>query len=160
MLSLCFSFKAEGLYPSLLQYSPSNWNNSSFELLVVGIEVFLCSFQDFEVCQELTSGFGIKELCWVEGKGSVPPKSGKVCMSVRCSSAWTSALPPCSRRKWLVQIWWEKRLSQKCPKETCTFLLAALEHTEGRKGFPLGPGLLLEGRLGTQTGESRSWWGL
>lgn len=34
----------------------------------------------------------------MEGKGSVPPKSGKVCMSVRCSSAWTSALPPCSRR--------------------------------------------------------------
>lgn len=82
----------------------------------------------------------------MEEKGSVPPKSERLCLSVSCSSAGTSSLPPYSQ---------EKVAGADMGRHE-VILLAALEHTEGGKGFPLEPGLLLEGRLGTQAGQPRS----
>lgn len=110
------------------------------------------------MCQELTSGFGIKEFCWVKEKGSASPKSGKMCVLLQCWDFFPVTLFP-GESCWCSN-WWNMRLSQKYPKETCVFLLSALEHTEGKKAFPLEPGLLLEGKLRTHTGESRSWWSL
>lgn len=69
MLSLCFSFKTVGLHPSLLQYSPSPWNNFSFELLIIGIEVFLCSSPG------LWSMSGIN--IWVRHRGTPPEWEGR-----------------------------------------------------------------------------------
>lgn len=108
--------------------------------------------------QELTSGFGIKGLCWVELKGSVPPKSGKVCMSVCCSCSGNSSLPPYSQEKVVGAGMVRCDVITKMPKGNFYLPPGSSGTHRGKERLPLEPGLLLGGRLGTQTGESRSWW--
>lgn len=160
MLSLCFSFKAVGLYPSLLQYSPSNWNKSSFELLVIGREIFLCSSPG------LWSVSGINVRVWHKGallggiEGLCPSSKWKgvhVCVLLQCWDFFPATLFP-GESCWCRygEIWGYHKNAQR------KFVSSSWELWDTQRGgkerLPLEPGLLLEGSLGTQTGDLRSWW--
>lgn len=152
MLSLCFSFKTVGLRPSLLQHSSSPWNNSSFELLVIGTEAFLGSLPGLWSLSGISQGL-TQNSTWVRGRNSVPPKRSKrVCVTVWHSSA--ERFPHTAhRRKLLVQTWGDTRRSQECFQRQLTCppaggqALAALEDTWSwtAKAFLQSQGCVLRG---------------
>lgn len=168
MLSLCFSFKTVGLHPSLLQYSPSPWNNFSFELLLIGIKVFLCS------SPRLWSVSGINVRARLRGsppgwEGRAPslPNEAKerACVAVRHSGAPPSPQPLYSQDKAVCADVGRYEVFAEMPRGNMC-LSSGLRRSRGCSGrhVPLqlkskgfGAGLLLDGRLETQTGESRPW---
>lgn len=169
MLSLCFSFKTVGLHPSLPQYSPSPWNNFSFELLLIGIKVFLCSSPGLWS----VSGINVR----ARHRGSPPGWEGRAlslpgevkeraCVAVCHAGARTSPQPLYSQEKAVCADVGRYEVFTKMPRGNMC-LSSRLRSSRGcsgrhvqlkSKGF--GAGLLLEGRLETQTGESRPWWSL
>lgn len=171
MLSLCFSFKTVGLHPSLLQYSPSPWNNFSFELLLIGITVFLCSSPG------LWSVSGINVRAWHRGsppgwEGRAPSLPSEVkeraCVAVDHVGTRTSPQPLYSQEKAICADMGRYEVFTKMPRGNIC-LSSRPRPSRGcsgrhvppqlkSKGF--GAGLLPEGRLETQTGESRPWWSL
>lgn len=90
------------------------------------------------MCEELTSGFGIKKLCWLKEKGSVPPKSGKMCMSVCCSSAGISSLPPYFQEKVAGADMVRYEVITKMPKGNLHLPPGCSGTHRGKKRLPFG----------------------